>query len=302
MISLKRFRNLILLTLFGTPLFAAGFDYTGTITGAASNLVTNYEPLFKPYGDTIFASLTVVMIVVCGKKIIFATSHAEYHAGLAYTKSFLGHWLVGWTCLSFYDVPLWGGMSIHQVIPMISAFLAGKINNAIVDTMMSDMTQVITQMPLPAVFAPAEIFAYFMVMVQSMVMEAVLVLASSFGFVALGVGTLFGPILIAGIIVPWMRHWFFGWLGFTLKFSMFSVAAAAQAFIWATAADTFILTFIAGDFSLAHLLTSFVGLGIITLGSVLGLLSTGSIVNDLFGGSAHGSGSIGVIGAIKALF
>jgi hypothetical protein len=139
-------------------------------------------------------------------------------------------------------------------------------------------------------------------MLQSMVMEAVLVLASSFSFVALGVGTLFGPILISVIIVPWLRHWFFSWINFSVKFGMFAVVAAAQAFVWATAADSFIINFVAGNYTLAHLLTSLVGLGIITLGAILGLLSTGSLVNDLFGGSAHGGGSIGVIGALKALF
>jgi hypothetical protein len=45
-----------------------------------------------------------------------------------------------------------------------------------------------------------------------------------------------------------------------------------------------------------------VGLGIITVGAVLGLLSTGSIVNDLFSGSAHGGGGLGVIGLLKGLF
>jgi hypothetical protein len=302
-VNTKTIRNLLLLLTLGAPFaLGAGYDFAGSITGAAANLVINEEPIFKPVGDTIFASLTVVMIVVCGKKIIFSTSDAEYHAGLAYLKSFLGHWLVGWTCLAFYDVPLWGGMSIHQVIPMIATFLANKINLAIVDTTVTDMQTVISGMPMPALFAPAEVFTYGMVMLQSMVMEAVLVLASSFSFVALGVGTLFGPILISVIIVPWLRHWFFSWINFSVKFGMFAVVAAAQAFVWATAADSFIINFVAGNYTLAHLLTSLVGLGIITLGAILGLLSTGSLVNDLFGGSAHGGGNIGVIGALKALF
>jgi len=304
--TLKTFRNLLILLALGAPLTfgagAGGYDFAGSITGAASGLVVNQEPMFKPIGDGIFASLTVVMLIVCGKRIIFSTSHAEYHAGLAYLKSFLGHWLVGWTCLAFYDVPLWGDMSIHQVIPMMASFLAGKINTAIVDTMMADMSTVIAGMPMPALFSPAELYTYAMVMLQSMVMEAVLVLASSFAFVALGVGTLFGPILISGIIVPWLRPWFFSWINFTLKFAMFAVAAAAQAFVWATAADNFILNFVKGNYTLAHLLTSLVGLGIITIGAVWGLLSTGHLVNDLFGGSAHGHGGIGVIGALKGLF
>jgi len=302
-VNIKTIRNLLLLLALGAPFaLGAGYDFAGSITGAAANLVINVEPLFKPIGDTIFTSLTIVMLVVCGQKIIFSTSHHEYQAGLAYTKSFLGHWLVGWTCLAFYDVPLWGGMSIHQVIPMIASFLAAKINLAIVDTTMTDMQNVITGMPMPALFAPAEIFTYAMVMIQAMVMETVLVLASSFSLVALGVGTLFGPILISFIIVPFLRHWFFGWINFTVKFAMFAVAAAMQAYIWATAADAFIVNFVAGNYTLAHLLTSICGMGLITLGAILGLLSTGSLVNDLFGGSAHGGGGIGVIGAIKALF
>ncbi len=124
-------------------------------------------------------------------------------------------------------------------------------------------------------FAPAEIFTYIGVMVLSIVLEAVLVLASSFSFVALGVGTLLGPILISFIIVPWLRHWFFSWINFSVKFGMFAVVAAAQAFIWATAADNFINTFVAGNYSLAHMLTSIAGLGIITLGAVLGFSRLG---------------------------
>jgi hypothetical protein len=83
---------------------------------------------------------------------------------------------------------------------------------------------------------------------------------------------------------------------------MFAVVAAVQALVWATAADGFIVNFVAGNYTLAHLLTSLVGLGIITVGAVLGLLSTGSIVNDLFSGSAHGGGGLGVIGLLKGLF
>ncbi len=126
--DLKRFATCCCFCARRAVCLGAGFDFAGSITGAAANLVTNYDPIFKPVGDEIFTTITIVMIIVCGKKVIFSTSRYEYQAGLAYTKSFVGHWLVGWTCLAFYDVPLWGGMSIHQVIPMIASFLAAKIN------------------------------------------------------------------------------------------------------------------------------------------------------------------------------
>ncbi len=285
-----------------------GFDFGAAITGAASGLVTNYEPIFKPLGDEIFVSLTTVMIISYGVKIIFATSHHAYQHAVEQGKAFLGSWLAAWVCLAFYDTPLWGGLSIHQAIPAMATFLTRKIGLGIVDTAIADMTSVITGspgnpgMPAPGLFNPPEWITYIWVTVQATLLETALILASSFGFVAMGIGALFGPIMIPFLIVPQMRHWFYAWISYMVKFAMFTVVAAAQAFIWATAADNFLTTAIGGNYTLPHLLTCAIGLGIITLGTLLGLLSTGAIVNDLFGGSAHGGGSIGVMAAIKGLF
>jgi hypothetical protein len=280
----------------------AAFDFSGSITGAVDSLVINFEPLFKPVGDDLLISLTIIMIICYGAKMIWATSPSEYHSAVMAFKAFIVRWLVAWICMAGYDTPVFGtGLSIHQAIPAAATFLASQINTAILDTLLADIATLIKGMPSPSVLAPVEVLTFGFVFLQAMVLEGILILVSAFGFVALGVFTLLGPLLIPWLIVPPASFLFNSWLHGTIKYAMYAVIAAAQAFVFATAADQFITSSIAGDYSLHHLLGSMVGLGIITIGSVLGLLSTGSLANDLVSGSAHaGTGGLGVIGTIKS--
>ena len=67
------------------------------------------------------------------------------------------------------------------------------------------------------------------------VITGVLFVLTISGFVAIGIGTLLGPLMVPFILVPRFSWIFYNWISYTIKYSFYQVVANALVFVWAGA-------------------------------------------------------------------
>ena len=176
--------------------------------------------------------------------------------------------LLGETMLRYWNAPLGllGGHNVHQIIPVIAYDLANKINIAALDTLTSQVDNILKNTPFPGATQFLEIGLYFEFTGLLILADGVLFVLTLLSFVAIGIGTLVGPLLVPFILVPRFNWLFYNWLSYTIKYSFYQVVANALTFIWANAFVFVINNLFGGNFALAHAATEILGLFLLSAG------------------------------------
>ncbi len=111
-------------------------------------------------------------------------------------------------------------------------------------------------------------------------------------FVAVGIGSLLGPLFIPWLIVPRLNCLFWNWIQFMLQYSFYRVVASALVYVWANVLVTFFDSSIHSDYTLAHFLTLIVPFGMLNIGLFFSIFKVSSFVSDLFKGTASAGGNL----------
>jgi hypothetical protein len=294
---------LILFTLGGALAFGqAPVNYTGIITGQIDQMTTNFAPLFLAEANTVFNAISVVMLIVLGLRIARASLRA--HA-FVFPLDELIHFAFLWCFCAFLlrywnaPTPVLAGNSVHGVIPAIAYDLAGKINIAALNTMTAAVDQILTNTPLPNAWRFLEIALYFEFTGLMLLAEAILFCLTLLGFVAIGLGTLIGPLTVPFILIPRFDWLFYNWVSFTIKYSFYQVLANGLTFIWANAFNFVISNVFNNQFTLANAAREILGLGLLTAGMIASIWYVTHWAGDLFTGSSHAGNSLS--GAVRGV-
>ena len=285
---------------------AAPADYIGSITDSVTNLVTSGSPVFLATGNQVLTAVGIVMLVLYELK--WAThSSARHHPEFPYGEvfHFFGLFLVAEMMLRYYDVPLpMIGSSVHQVLPEIGRQLSSNIDLASLDTLLARIAAIATGTERPSIFNPLELFVFASIMVDMIAIEGILFGVTILGFVAVGIGSVIGPIFIPFLIVPRLNWLFWNWLSFMLQYSFYQVVASALVFVWTNVLVNFIDRSIHGDYTLAHFFVLLVPLGMLNIGLAFSVFRVTSFVSDLFKGAAAAGGNLagGVATVVKGAF
>jgi len=207
--------------------------------------------------------------------------------------------------LRYYNVPLpMIGSSFHQVLPDIGRQLSSNIDLASLDTLLARIAAIVTGTERPSLFNPLELFIFVSIMVDMIAIEGVLFGVTILGFVAVGIGSLLGPLFIPFLVVPRLSWLFWNWLSFMLQYSFYQVVASALVFVWTNVLVNFIDRSIHGDYTLAHFFVLLVPLGMLNIGLIFSVFRITSFVSDLFkGAAAAGSNLAGSVAvAVKGAF
>ena len=139
------------------------------------------------------------------------------------------------------------------------------------------------------------------------VMSFVMFAVNAFGFIALGMFVLFGPLMIPLYITRNFKAKFWAWVDGLLVFSMFRAVSAAISFIFLHVLIGFFDNWVAGNYSLGHWLALLPTLLLLTGGFVYAMFSVPRITAMIFGGvAAHAQGVVdsltsAVIAAVAVL-
>jgi TrbL/VirB6 plasmid conjugal transfer protein len=288
------------------PVNSGSVDYITMVTSSVDHLVTSGSPLFLSTGSQLLSAIGVIMLIVYGLKwAAFSASrhHPEFDfPGLIH---FFGLFLIAEAMLRYYNVPLpWGGSSFHQILPDTARQLSGIIDISSLNTVLGRMSAIITGTERPSVMNPLMLFVYACVMFDMALIEGILFAVTVLGFIAVGIGSLLGPLFIPWLIVPRLNWLFWNWIQFMLQYSFYRVVASALVYIWTNVIVGFLDSSVHGDYSLPHFLLLIVPFGMLNVALFFSVFKVTSFVSDLFKGTAAaGSGmASSLAGVIRGAF
>jgi hypothetical protein len=283
------------------PVNSANIDYIGSVTAAIDDLVTAGSPVFLTTGNELLTAIGVIMLVIYGLK--WATHSASSHHpefDFPGVIQFFALFLVAEAMLRYYNVPLpWANSSFHQILPDTARQLAATIDLTGMDALLSRINSVVMTTERPGVTDPLMFLVYFTIMIDMIAIEGILFAVTILGFIAVGIGSVLGPIFIPWLIVPRLSWLFWNWIQFMLQYSFYRVVASALTFVWSTVLLKFFDNAVQGDYTLAHFLIMLVPLGMLNIGMIFSVFRITSFVSDLFKGTAAAGG--GMVGSVATV-
>jgi hypothetical protein len=265
-------------------------DFLQYIFQAINNLLTQNLGFFDAMGQNLFRSFATILVVWYGVKSALSAAsgkspfHFDNFASLVLTISF------GFAMINYYSTPIPGiGTSFHNLVTDEAQFLSSKIDQAQLQTVVSQVADFESRMDSPSwgdIFGTA---IYVIVTVLLAAAQAVAIVVIAYGFIATAVCVLVGPIFVPFFIVPKLEWLFWGWLRCFLQYAFYQVVASAVVFVIANLMLGALRLPPAGTLSTVQLIAWFPVLFITFLASIYVLLKIPTLTNHIFSGTAGGS-------------
>jgi hypothetical protein len=287
------------------PINSGSVDYVSMVSSGIDNLVAADSPVFLAMGNQLLTSIAIVMLPIYGLKwALHSASRHHPEFDFPGVVNFFAMFLVAELMMRYYNTPLpWTSSTFHQLLPDTGRQLAGIIDLSSLNTLLAAIKDATDKAQKP----PSDIlmvFVYVCVLIDMVLVEGALFAVTILGFIAIGIGSLLGPLFIPWLIVPRVSWLFWNWIQFMLQYSFYRVVSSALVYVWTNAIVRFFTNSIQHDYSLAHLLLLVVPFGMLNIGLFFSIFKITSFVSDLFKGTAAaGSGIAGSLaGAIRGAF
>jgi hypothetical protein len=245
-------------------------------------------------GQNLFRSFATILIAWFGiKSALSAASgkhpfHFDNFASLLLTISF------GFAMVNYYSTPIPGiGTSFHNLVTDESQFLANKINQAELQTVIERVADFETRLDSPGWGDLVGTAIYVVVIVLLAAAQAVAIVVIAYGFIATAVCVLVGPIFVPFFIVPKLEWLFWGWLRAFIQYAFYQVIASAVVFVIGNLILG-VLRLPTGTISTVQLIGWFSVLFITFLAAIYALLKVPALTNHIFSGTSGGS-SVGIL-------
>ena len=265
-------------------------DYLQFIFQAIGNLLTENLGFFDTMGQNLFRTFATILVVWYGVKSGLAAAGGKHpfqfdnFASLLLTVSF------GFAMVNYYTAPIPGiGTSFHNLVTNESQFLANKINQAELQTVVEHVNDFEARMDAPGVTDLLGTLFYAVVIILLAAAQAVAIVVIAYGFIATAVCVLLGPVFIPFFIVPKLEWLFWGWLRCFVQYAFYQVIAAAMVFIIGNLILGILGLQPAGAISTVQLIEEFPVLLITFVASIYALSNVPALTNDIFSGTAGGS-------------
>jgi type IV secretory pathway VirB6-like protein len=273
-------------------------DYLQFIFQAIGNLLTENLGFFDTMGQNLFRTFATILVVWFGVKSALGAAGGKHpfqfdnFASLLLTVSF------GFAMVNYYTAPIPGiGSSFHNLVTNESQFLANKINQTELQTVIEHVNDFEARMDAPGVTDLLGTLFYAVVIILLAAAQAVAIVVIAYGFIATAVCVLLGPVFIPFFIVPKLEWLFWGWLRCFVQYAFYQVIAAAVVFIIGNLILGILGLQPVGAISTVQLIEEFPVLFITFLASIYALLMVPALTNHIFSGTAGGS-SAGLLGSL----
>lgn len=198
---------------------------------------------------------------------------------------------------TYYSAPLPGiGTSFHNLITDESQFVANKINQTELQTVIEHVNDFEARMDAPGVTDFLGTILYTAIFILLAAAQAVAIVVIAFGFIATAVCVLLGPVFIPFFIVPKLEWLFWGWFRCFLQYAFYQVVAAAVVFVIGNLIMGILGLQPQGAISSVQLMEEFPVLLVTFLASIYVLLKVPALTNHIFSGTAGGS-TAGLLGS-----
>jgi hypothetical protein len=275
-------------------------DFLQFMYQAINDLLTQNLGFFDAMGQNLFRMFATILIAWYGIKSALASAsgkqpfHFDNFATLLLTIAF------GFAMVNYYSTPIPGiGVSFHNLITDEAQFLANRINQAELQTIVDRIGDFEARIDAPGVTDFLGMVIYVVVIILLAAAQAISIVVIAYGFIATAVCVLVGPIFVPFFIVPKLEWLFWGWLRCFLQYAFYEVIAAAVVYIIGNLIIGVLTLQGTGNISTLQLIGWFPVLLITFVASIYVLLKVPALTNHIFSGTAGGS-SAGILEAPAA--
>jgi hypothetical protein len=272
-------------------------DFLQFMYQAINDLLTQNLGFFDAMGQNLFRMFATILVAWFGVKSALAAAggkqpfHFDNFASLLLTIAF------GFAMVNYYSTPIPGiGVSFHNLITDEAQFLANKINQTELQTIVNRIGDFEARIDAPGVTDFLGMAIYVIVIVLLAAAQAISIVVIAYGFIATAVCVLVGPIFVPFFIVPKLEWLFWGWLRCFIQYAFYEVIAAAVVYIIGNLIIGVLTLQPPGTISTLQLIGWFPVLFITFVASIYVLLKVPALTNHIFSGTAGGT-SAGILEA-----
>lgn len=287
------------------PITPHTIDFVTSISHSIDLLVTQHTNLFVSDAMTllnVLAAFQLVRLAIRWMWRPYAMWHA--HVDLGELIAFMGRLAGCLILLHYYNQPLPGAsFSFHQVFTYAARMISGTIDLSILNDFANQVNSITSNLAPPSPMDLLGIILYYILIGNMALVEAILFAISSLGFIATGVGTLIGPLLVPFLLFPSMASKFWKWVDFMFVYAFYRVIASGFVFVWIHVIVGFFQNTLHGDYSMGHFLALLVPWLLLQFAFIWSMFQVPHLAHELFGGVSGFGTSLGsaVRGAVTRL-
>ena len=275
-------------------------DFLEFIYKAINDLLTQNLGFFDAMGQHLFRMFATILIAWYGVKSALAAASGKYTFQFDNFASLLLTIAFGFAMINYYSAPIPGiGRSFHNLITDEAQFLANRINQAELQTIVDRIGDFEARIDAPGVTDFLGMAIYIVVIILLAAAQAISIVVIAYGFIATAVCVLVGPVFVPFFIVPKLEWLFWGWLRCFLQYAFYEVVAAAVVYIIGNLMIGVLTLQGTGTISTLQLIGWFPVLLITFIASIYVLLKVPALTTHIFSGTAGGT-SAGILEAPAA--
>ena len=207
-------------------------DFLQFMYQAINDLLTQNLGFFDAMGQNLFRMFATILIAWYGIKSALSAASGKYTFQFDNFASLLLTIAFGFAMVNYYSTPIPGiGVSFHNLITDEAQFLANKINQTELQTIVDRIGDFEARIDAPGVTDFLGMAIYIIVIILLAAAQAISIVVIAYGFIATAVCVLVGPIFVPFFIVPKLEWLFWGWLRCFLQYAFYEVIAAAVVYI-----------------------------------------------------------------------
>src|SRR6184192_4129461 len=268
-------------------------DFLQFLYQAINTLLTQNLGFFDAMGQNLFRLFATILVAWYGIKSALSaasgkhTFHFDNFASLLLTISF------GFAMVNYYSTPIPGiGTSFHNLVTDESQFLANKIDQAELQTVVDRVADFESRIDSPGVADFLGTLIYATVIILLAAAQGIAIVVIAYGFIATAVCVLVGPLFVPFFIVPKLEWLFWGWLRCFIQYAFYQVIAAAVVYVIANLILGIMDLQPKGTISTGELMEAFPVLFITFLASIYALLKIPALTHHVFSGASGGSSAV----------
>jgi hypothetical protein len=265
-------------------------DFLQFLYQAINDLLTQNLGLFDAMGQNLFRMFATILITWYGVKSALSAASGTHTFQFDNFASLLLTIAFGFAMVNYYSTPIPGiGIGFHNLVTDEAQFLANKINQTELQTIVNRIGDFEARIDTPGVTDLLGMAIYVIVIILLAAAQAISIVVIAYGFIATAVCVLIGPIFVPFFIVPRLEWLFWGWLRCFLQYAFYEVIAAAVVYIIGNLIIGVLTLQGAGNISTLQLMGWFPVLFITFAASIYVLLKVPALTSHIFSGSAGGT-------------
>ncbi|HMI50551.1 MAG TPA: type IV secretion system protein [Candidatus Saccharimonadales bacterium] len=276
-------------------------DFLQFLYQAINDVLTQNLGFFDAMGQNLFRMFATILVAWYGVRSALAAAGGKQYFQFDDFASLLLTIAFGFAMVNYYSTPIPGiGTSFHHLITDEAQFLANRINQTELQTIVDRIGDFEARIDAPGVTDFLGMAIYVIVIVLLASAQAISIVVIAYGFIASAVCVLVGPAFVPFFIVPKLEWLFWGWLRCFMQYAFYEVIAAAVVYIIGNLMVGVLTLQPAGTISIVQLIGWFPVLFITFVASIYVLLKVPALTGHIFSGTAGGS-SAGILGAPASL-